>query len=161
MSKYTVWMSNSIVWPKDNILSSATAPRQSEPGSNYNEGVFHIPLTSNITGNSSSDRLVSYPGYSTGKSDLLIWRVNKFIPFSSRKQFFLFYSNVSMQRIEIIILCWNKPFKRLQSLLQNLALKELHAGSASRFQNHDPSELELYLGKVKESSLLKLSIDGT
>ena len=45
-------------------LSGATTPGQSEPGSNGNEGVLHIPQSSSITGISPSDCLVSYPGHS-------------------------------------------------------------------------------------------------
>ena len=36
---------------------------QSGPESNDNEGVLHIPQSSNITGASPSDYLVSYPGH--------------------------------------------------------------------------------------------------
>ena len=41
---------------------------QSEPGSDSNEGVLHIPQSSSITGASPSDCLVSYPGHSLGES---------------------------------------------------------------------------------------------
>ena len=41
-------------------------PAQRGPGSNGYEGVLHIPQSSSITGTSSSDSLVSYPGYSLG-----------------------------------------------------------------------------------------------
>ena len=40
---------------------------QSGPGNNGNEGVFHIPQSSSITGTSPSDCLVSYPGDSLGR----------------------------------------------------------------------------------------------
>ena len=50
--------------PIDWTLSGATAPSQSEPGSNNNEGVLHIPQSSSITGASPSGSLVSYPGHS-------------------------------------------------------------------------------------------------
>ena len=40
--------------------------KQSRPGSNGNEGILHIPQTSNITGTSPSDCLVLYPGHSWG-----------------------------------------------------------------------------------------------
>ena len=43
-------------------------PGQSEPGSNGNEGVLHIPQGPSITGTSPSDCLVSYPGHSSGGS---------------------------------------------------------------------------------------------
>ena len=36
-------MSNSSIWPIDRTLSSATTPDKSEPGSDGNEGVLHIP----------------------------------------------------------------------------------------------------------------------
>ena len=48
----------------DRTLSGATTPGQSEPGSNGNKGVLHIPQSSSITGNSPSDCLVSYLGHS-------------------------------------------------------------------------------------------------
>ena len=38
-------------------------PGQSVPGSNDDEGVFHIPQSSNITGASPWDCLISYPGH--------------------------------------------------------------------------------------------------
>ena len=45
-------------------LSGATTPGQSGPGSDDNIEVLHIPQSSNITGTSPSDCLVSYPGHS-------------------------------------------------------------------------------------------------
>ena len=46
--------------PIDRPLSIATTPGQSEPESDGNEGVLHIPQSSNLTGTSPSDYLVSY-----------------------------------------------------------------------------------------------------
>ena len=43
-------MSNSSIWPVAETLSGATTPGQSAPGSDDNEGVLHIPQSSNITG---------------------------------------------------------------------------------------------------------------
>ena len=64
-------MSNSSIWSKDRYLSGATTPGQSGPGSNGNEGVLRILLSSSITGASPSDYLVSYPGHSfSGESYL-------------------------------------------------------------------------------------------
>ena len=58
-------MSNSSIWlPIDRTLSGVTTPGQSGPGSDGNEGVFHIPQSSSITGASPSDCLVLYPGHS-------------------------------------------------------------------------------------------------
>ena len=48
------------------VLSGATIPSQSEPGSNSNKGVLSFPESYSITEASSSDRLVSYPGHSLG-----------------------------------------------------------------------------------------------
>ena len=45
-------------------LTGATIPGQSRPG--RDEGVFHIPQSSSITGTSPSDCFVSYPGHSLG-----------------------------------------------------------------------------------------------
>ena len=57
-------MSNSSIRLIDRILSGVTTPGQNGPGSNGNEGLLHIPLSSSITGASSSDCFVSYPGHS-------------------------------------------------------------------------------------------------
>ena len=40
------------VWPIDRTLSGTTTLGQSEPGSDGNEGVLHIPQNSSITGTS-------------------------------------------------------------------------------------------------------------
>ena len=40
--------------PIDRTLSGATTPGQGGPGSNGNEGVLHIPQSSDITGTSPS-----------------------------------------------------------------------------------------------------------
>ena len=48
----------------DKTLSGATTPSQSEPESDGNEGVLHIPQSSNHTGTPPSDSLVSYPRHS-------------------------------------------------------------------------------------------------
>ena len=53
-------MSNSFIWPIDRALSGATTPSHSEPGSDGNEGAFHIPQSSSIIGASPSDCLKSY-----------------------------------------------------------------------------------------------------
>ena len=58
-------MQFSSIWPIDRTQSGATTPGQSGPGINGNEGVLHIPQSSNITETSLSDCLVggggSYP----------------------------------------------------------------------------------------------------
>ena len=45
------------------MLSGVTALGQSEPVSNGNEGVLHIPQSSSITGTSPSDCLMSHLGH--------------------------------------------------------------------------------------------------
>ena len=45
------------------MLSGATTPGQSVPGSSGNEGVLCIPQSSSISGTSPSDCLESYPGH--------------------------------------------------------------------------------------------------
>ena len=55
--------SNSLIQPIDKTLSGATTLGHSGPGSNDNEGVLCIPQNSSITGASSSDCLVLYPGH--------------------------------------------------------------------------------------------------
>ena len=52
------------------VLSGATTPGQSIPGSDGNEGVLRIPQSSSIAGTSPSDCLVSYPGHSLGGGGL-------------------------------------------------------------------------------------------
>ena len=59
-------MSKISIWPIDKTLSDASTSCQSGPGSNGNEGVLRIPQSSNITGASPSDCLMSYPGHSLG-----------------------------------------------------------------------------------------------
>ena len=59
-------MQFSSILPRDMALSGATIPGRIRPGSNYNEGVLHIPQSPSITGTSSSDCLVSYLGHSFG-----------------------------------------------------------------------------------------------
>ena len=51
----------------DRTLSGATSPCQSGPASDGNEGVLCIPQSSNITGTSPSDCLVSYSEHSLGE----------------------------------------------------------------------------------------------
>ena len=57
-------MSNSSIWPIDQTLSGATTSGQSGLGSNGNDGVLHIPQSSNISGASTADCLVLYPRHS-------------------------------------------------------------------------------------------------
>ena len=52
------------IWPIDKTQTSATTPGQSEPGSNGNEEVLHIPQSSTITGASLLDCLMSYSRHS-------------------------------------------------------------------------------------------------
>ena len=58
-------MSNSSICPIDRILSGATTPGLSKPGSDDNEGGLRIPQSSSITKASPSDYLVSYLGSCT------------------------------------------------------------------------------------------------
>ena len=58
----------SSIWLIDRILSNATTPGQSGPGSDGNKRVIYIPQSSNITEASPSDCLVSYQGYTLGES---------------------------------------------------------------------------------------------
>ena len=55
-------MSNSSIWPIDRTQG------QSGPGSDGSERVLRIPQIFSITEALPSDSLVSYPGYSWGKS---------------------------------------------------------------------------------------------
>ena len=56
------------VWDIDRTLSGATAPSQSGPGRDENQGVLRIP------GTSLSDRLVPYLEHSLGGGGLLLCR---------------------------------------------------------------------------------------
>ena len=58
-------MSSSSIWLIDGTLSVATTLGQSEPESNGNKGVIHIPQNSK-TGASPSDGLMSYLGHLLG-----------------------------------------------------------------------------------------------
>ena len=62
--QFSISIQFSSIQPIDRALSGANTLGQSEPGSDGNEGVFHIPQSSSITGTSPSDCLVSYPGHS-------------------------------------------------------------------------------------------------
>ena len=55
------------IWPIDRTLSSAATLGHSEPGNDDNEGALRIPQSSRITGTSTSDCLVSYPGHLFGE----------------------------------------------------------------------------------------------
>ena len=65
-------MSNSYIWPSDRALSGAGTLGQSEPGSNGNEGVLHIPQISKA-GTLPSDCLMSYPGHSLVGVGVGVW----------------------------------------------------------------------------------------
>ena len=68
-------MSNSPIWFVDRTLLGANSPAQNGPGSDGNEGVFHIPRSSSITEALPSDSLMFYPSagmqsmYSTALAD--------------------------------------------------------------------------------------------
>ena len=59
-------MTNSSIWAIDRTLSGATTPGKSESGSDGNEEIQCIPQSSSITGATSSDCLMHYPGHSLG-----------------------------------------------------------------------------------------------
>ena len=73
-------MSDDSIWPIDGTLSGATTLGQSGPGSNGNEGVLHIPQSSSVTGASSSDCLMSYPGNDVRESSAEMQSVYSTIP---------------------------------------------------------------------------------
>ena len=58
----------SSIWPIGRTLSDATTLGQSRPGSNANKKVLCFPQSYSITGASSSDCLMSYPGHLLGES---------------------------------------------------------------------------------------------
>ena len=58
--QFSISMQLVSIEPIDMALSSALNPGQSGPGSNGNEGMFHISQSSSITGTTPSDCLVSY-----------------------------------------------------------------------------------------------------
>ena len=57
-------MQFSSILPIYRTLSSATSPDQSRAGSDSNEGAVRIPQSSNISGTSPPDYLISYRGHS-------------------------------------------------------------------------------------------------
>ena len=59
----------SSIWPIHSILSGATIPDQSGPGSDGNEGVPRIPHSFRITETSQSDYLVSNRDMRCGMSN--------------------------------------------------------------------------------------------
>ena len=59
-------MRNSFIWHIDKILSGATSPGQSGPGSDGNEEELCIHQSSSITGGLPSDCSKSYPEHSLG-----------------------------------------------------------------------------------------------
>ena len=62
--QFSISMQFSSIWPIDRTLSGDTTVGQSGSRSNGIEEVLYIPQSSNITGTSPSDCLVSYPGHS-------------------------------------------------------------------------------------------------
>ena len=70
MIQFSIIRHFSSIWPINRILSGATMPGQSGPGSSGNKGVLCISQFSSITGDSWSDCLVSYPGLLLGESYL-------------------------------------------------------------------------------------------
>ena len=50
--QFSIDMQFSFIQPLDRVLSGATIPGQSGPGSDGNEGVFRIPQSPSITGTS-------------------------------------------------------------------------------------------------------------
>ena len=61
--QFGISMHFSSICPIDRTLSGVTSPSQGGPGSDDNEGVLCISQSSSITGTSSPDCLVSYPGH--------------------------------------------------------------------------------------------------
>ena len=60
-------MSNSSIQPIDKILSGATTPGLSGPGSDGNEGVLNIPKSSGTNGDSQLDCLMPYSRHLVGR----------------------------------------------------------------------------------------------
>ena len=72
-------MQFSSIYPIDRILSGATISKHSEPGSDGNEGVLHIPQSSSMTGTSPSDCLVSYQDTLWGEGLTPLQRCSQYI----------------------------------------------------------------------------------
>ena len=66
--QFSISTLSSSIWPIDRAQSGANTPGQSGPGSDGYEGVLRILQSSNITGMSPLDCLMSYPGHSLGRS---------------------------------------------------------------------------------------------
>ena len=105
--QFDISMQFSSIWPIDRTLSGATIPSQSGPGSNGNEGVLCIPQSSNITGTSPSDCLVSYPGHSLRAGLLLLcWEaVSVFYSPNQLDNSMLIIRKFCNKIIEMYILC--------------------------------------------------------
>ena len=94
----------SSIRPIDRTLSGATTPDQSEPWINGKKWVLCIPQRSIITGNSTSNCLVSLSGYSLGVVLLLCWEtVGVFYSFSRLGRIFVlrFLKSVFKQLYDI------------------------------------------------------------
>ena len=65
ISLFTVYMPDGYIWSIDMALSGATAPDQSGPEGDANEGVFHIAQIPKDRA-TLSDGFVSYAGHSFG-----------------------------------------------------------------------------------------------
>ena len=76
---FSISMHFSSIWPIDRILSGATTPGQSGPGSDGSERVLCIPQSSRNTGISPSDCLVSYLGHSLGGGFIPLQRCSQCI----------------------------------------------------------------------------------
>ena len=66
--QFSIGTQFSSIWPRERTLPGTTNLGQSGPRGDGNKGVLHIPQRSSITGASTSDHLVSYPGHSMGES---------------------------------------------------------------------------------------------
>ena len=86
------------------IQSGATTSGQSGHGSDANEGMLRIPQSSSITGTSSSDCLVSYPGHLLGGYTLC------------KKAVRIFYSPSRLGKPEACVSYLSKSFGKEQHL---------------------------------------------
>ena len=72
-------MKNGFIWHIGRNLSGATSPGQIDPGSDGNEDVLCISLSSSVTGASISDSLMSYTGHLLGGGLTCLQRSNRYI----------------------------------------------------------------------------------
>ena len=97
-------MSNSSIWPIDITRSGAITSTQSGPGSNGYERILRIPKCSTITGASTSDCFMLYPGHSltrrgsyTSAEIQLVYSTANWVELFHKRGFFCIWSHKNIR----------------------------------------------------------------